>query len=232
METVSVFLPTRKGSERVANKNTRVFAGFSNGLLEVKLSQLIKTKRIDEIVLSSNDEASLDYGKKIAKEEGRLKVIERPDDLALSSTNLIDLVNYVPSICNMSHILWTHVTSPFVMADDYDNAVKKYFQTLDEGYDSLMSVKTIQNFLWSKEKNDLINRLTDIKWPRTQDLMPLYEIDSAFFIASKNVYLNNKDRIGVKPFLMEQSGHKSFDVDWEDDFELAELIYKHSNGRV
>ncbi|OXA77564.1 N-acylneuraminate cytidylyltransferase [Flavobacterium aquidurense] len=230
METVSVFLPTRKGSERVANKNTRIFAGFPNGLLEVKLNQLIKTKRIDEIVLSSNDEASLDYGKKIAKQESRLKIIERPDDLALSSTNLIDLVNYVPSICTMSHILWTHVTSPFVMGEDYDNAVKTYFQTLNEGYDSLMSVKTIQNFLWSKEKNDLINRLTDIKWPRTQDLMPLYEIDSAFFIASKNVYLNNKDRIGVKPFLMEQSGHKSFDVDWEDDFELAELIYKHSNG--
>lgn len=232
METVSVFLPTRKGSERVANKNTRVFAGFSNGLLEVKLSQLIKTKRIDEIVLSSNDEASLEYGKKIAKNESRLKIIERPDDLALSTTNLIDLVNYVPSICDMSHILWTHVTSPFVMAEDYDNAVETYFQTLNEGYDSLMSVKTIQNFLWSKEKNDLINRLTDIKWPRTQDLMPLYEIDSAFFIASKNVYLNNKDRIGVKPFLMEQSGYKSFDVDWEDDFELAELIYKHLNGKV
>lgn len=232
MEPVSVFLPTRKGSERVINKNTRKFAGVANGLLEVKLKQLLQTKLLDEIVLSSNDEASLEFGSKLSKEEKRLKIIERPDDLALSSTNLLDLVNYVPSICSMPHILWTHVTSPFVIAEDYDNAVKTYFQRLNEGYDSLMSVKTIQNFLWSKEKNDLINRMTDIKWPRTQDLMPLYEIDSAFFISSKNIYLNNKDRIGVKPFLMEQSGYKSFDVDWEDDFEMAELIYKHTNGKV
>jgi len=232
MEPVSVFLPTRKGSERVINKNTRKFAGVANGLLEVKLNQLLETKLIDEIILSSNDEASLEFGSKLSKEEKRLKIIERPDHLALSSTNLLDLVNYVPTICSMPHILWTHVTSPFVMAEDYDNAVKTYFQKLNEGYDSLMSVKTIQNFLWSKEKNDLINRMSDIKWPRTQDLMPLYEIDSAFFIASKNNYLNNKDRIGVKPFLMEQSGYKSFDVDWEDDFEMAELIYKHTNGKV
>jgi N-acylneuraminate cytidylyltransferase len=29
---------------------------------------------------------------------------------------------------------------------------------------------------------------------------------------------------------MEQLGHKSFDVDWEADFEMAELIYNHLNG--
>lgn len=231
MEAVSVFLPTRKGSERVINKNTRTFAGVTNGLLEVKLKQLLNTKLVGEIILSSNDEASLEFGNKLSKEEKRLKIIERPDHLALSSTNLIDLVKYVPTICSEPHILWTHVTSPFVLAEDYDKAIETYFNTLSEGYDSLMSVKTLQNFLWSKEKNDLINRMTDIKWPRTQDLMPLYEIDSAFFIASQKIYLENHDRIGNKPFLMEQSGYKSFDVDWEDDFELAELIYSHLNEK-
>lgn len=230
MKSISVFLPTRKGSERVINKNTRPFCGFSNGLLEIKLNQLLKTNLVDEIILSSNDETSIEYGTKLAAKENRLKVIERPDFLALSSTNLTDLVKYVPSVCSKSHILWTHVTSPFVTAEDYDNAVGRYFKAIEEGYDSLMSTKIIQNFLWSKEKNDLINRLTDTKWPRTQDLMPLYEIDSAFFIASKDIYINTQDRIGGKPFLMKQSGYKSFDVDWEDDFELAELIYKHLNG--
>lgn len=230
MKSISVFLPTRKGSERVINKNTRPFCGFNNGLLEIKLNQLLKTKSVDEIILSSNDETSIEYGTKLSAKESRLKVIERPDFLALSSTNLTDLVKYVPSVCSKTHILWTHVTSPFVTADDYDNAVNQYFKSIEEGYDSLMSTKIIQNFLWSKEKNDLINRLTDTKWPRTQDLMPLYEIDSAFFIAPKDIYINAQDRIGGKPFLMKQSGYKSFDVDWEDDFELAELIYKHLNG--
>lgn len=232
MKSVSVFLPTRKNSERVINKNTRSFGGVNYGLLEIKLNQLLKTKFIDEIVLSSNDEVSLDYGNKLGLVNSRLKVIERPDNLALSSTNLTDLVKYVPMVCDGNHILWTHVTSPFVETEDYDRAINEYFKSLDSGFDSLMSVKEIQNFLWSKEKNDLINRLTDIKWPRTQDLMPLYEIDSAFFIASRDIYTNTNDRIGIKPFLMKQEGYKSFDVDWEDDFKLAELIYKHLNEKI
>jgi len=231
MKSISVFVPTRKGSERVVNKNTRPFCGFSNGLLEIKLKQLLKTKAVHEIILSSNDEISLEFGAKLAKIDDRLKIVVRPDFLSSSSTNLTDLVKYVPSVCSKPHILWTHVTSPFVNPEDYDNAISLYFKSLEKGYDSLMSVKTIQNFLWSKEKNDLINRLSDAKWPRTQDLMPLYEIDSAFFIASKDIYINTHDRIGEKPILMQQSGYKSFDVDWEDDFELAELIYEYFNGK-
>lgn len=231
MEKISVFLPTRKGSERVENKNTRNFCGFKNGLLEVKLNQLLETKLVDEIILSSNDEVSLEYGAQIALQNSRLKVLERPDSLAMSNTSLMDLVNYVPLICNQPHILWTHVTSPFVSAEDYDEAIKNYFDVMEDGYDSLMSVKKIQNFLWSKDENDIINRINQEKWPRTQDLKSVFEIDSAFFIAPKSVYEGNKDRIGKNPFLKEQEGFKSFDVDWEDDFKLAELIFKHINEK-
>ena len=41
-DSIAVFLPVRKGSKRVENKNTKPFAGFQNGLLELKLKQLIK----------------------------------------------------------------------------------------------------------------------------------------------------------------------------------------------
>ncbi|ELB3229881.1 acylneuraminate cytidylyltransferase family protein, partial [Campylobacter coli] len=46
---VSVFLPCRKGSQRVKNKNMRVFGDFQNGLLEIKLKHLIKSQMIDKI---------------------------------------------------------------------------------------------------------------------------------------------------------------------------------------
>ena len=37
---IAFYLPTRKGSERVKNKNTRNFAGIEGGLVENKLNQL------------------------------------------------------------------------------------------------------------------------------------------------------------------------------------------------
>jgi len=226
-ESISIFLPTRKGSQRVKNKNTKPFGPYAGGLLEMKLTQLVKVNKVDEIILSTNDEECIRIGETFSKEYPRLKIIRRPDELASSTTNLMDLVKYVPTIAKSSHILWTHVTSPFVTEGDYEKALALYFENLGNGYDSLMSVKKFQNFLWSEEENDIINRVTDQKWPQTQDLRLLYEIDSAVFLASKSTYLNHKDRIGERPFLYKQEEFKSFDIDWEDDFEMGELILKN-----
>lgn len=225
-EKISVFLPTRAGSERVKNKNTRDFAGVKGGLLAIKLDQLLQLPEIDEVVLSTNDEESIHVANNYASYK-KLRVIERPDDLALSSTNLTDLVNYVPSICNNDHILWTHVTSPLVRTQDYKEAIKKYFIALKGKHDSLMSVKLIQNFIWTPKENHVVNRQENdtSKWPRTQDLEKVYEINSAIFIASKKIYINEVDRIGKQPFLLNHDTIQSIDVDWEEDFKIAELVY-------
>ena len=61
---VAFFLPARKGSQRVKNKNTRPFAGIEGGLLANKLEQLLAAERIDVIVLSTNDEECLSIGRK------------------------------------------------------------------------------------------------------------------------------------------------------------------------
>lgn len=41
-ERIAFFLPTRKGSERVKNKNTKPFAGIEGGLMENKIKQLVE----------------------------------------------------------------------------------------------------------------------------------------------------------------------------------------------
>ena len=225
-ERLAVFLPTRKGSQRVQNKNTRPFAGFERGLLELKLSQLREVSNADEIILSTNDEESLEFAAEFAKGWDKLKVVARPDHLASSTTNLVDLIAYVPTITDAQHILWTHVTSPFVTGKDYEQAISQYKGSLNEGYDSMMSVKPFKNFLWDKEQRDLINRCTPQRWPQTQDLKDLYEIDSALFIGNRDIYQQKTDRIGDNPFLYQLDKIKSFDIDWEDDFSIAEAIYE------
>ena len=46
------------------------------------------------------------------------------------------------------------------------------------------------------------------------------------FISSRNNYLKYKDRIGKKPILMNIEKIKSFDIDWPEDFKIAEKIYE------
>ena len=224
---VSIFLPTRAGSERIANKNTRNFAKVKGGLLSIKLNQLLSLSNVKEVILSTNDEASIEVAQNFLSNP-KLKLIQRPDHLAQSLTNLTDLVEYVPTICSSEHILWTHVTSPLVNAVDYETAINLYFEKMSENYDSLMSVKEIQNYVWSKKENKVSNRKDDDfkKWPRTQDLEKVYEVNSAIFIASKKIYKKENDRIGKKPYLLIHSFLQSIDVDWEEDFKIAEKLYE------
>lgn len=104
MGKFAFFLPTRKGSERVKNKNTKPFAGIEGGLIENKIRQLVNTELIDEIILSTNDETCIEVASKYASDT-RLKIIPRPDELCLSSTNLQDLIKYVPTITDADHII-------------------------------------------------------------------------------------------------------------------------------
>lgn len=223
-EKIAFFLPTRKGSERVKSKNTRPFAGIEGGLVENKIKQLLATKHIDEILFSSNDEMCIAIAEKYAS-DSRLRIIPRPNELCLSTTNLQDLICYVPTITNADHILWGHVTTPLVEAKVYDTAIEQYLSKITKGYDSLVSIKELKNFLLNQE-GKLVNNTTDIPWPRTQDLEPLYEINHAIFLAKRSVYTEQKNRIGQKPLLYIMDEIHSKDIDWEEDFKIAEIMYK------
>lgn len=226
---VAFYLPTRKGSERVKNKNTRPFAGLEGGLVENKIRQLLATKLIDEIIFSSNDEGCIAIAEKYNNDK-RLKIIPRPDELCLSTTNLQDLICYVPTVTDADHILWGHVTTPLADAEQYDKGIRLYFEKLDDGYDSLVGVTELKNFLLNNE-GKLVNNTTSIPWPRTQDLEPLYEINHTMFLAKREIYVEQKNRIGKKPLLHIMDELHSFDIDWPDDFTIAEVMYKNLYGK-
>lgn len=224
---ISVFLPCRAGSERVPHKNTRTFAGIEGGLLNIKLKQLIACDAIDTIVLSTNDQEVIQLAE--ALKSNKIKIDRRPEHLATSNTSTDDLVKYVPTIIHEGAVLWTHVTSPFIDANIYKEAIAIYKDKLAKGeHDSLMSVTALRTFIWNKQGAVNYDRNQE-KWPRTQTIEPLYEINSGIFLADISIYLNLEDRIGQKPFLFENNDIDSFDIDWEEDFFIAEAIYKQIN---
>lgn len=227
---ITVFLPCRKGSQRINNKNIREFAEVKGGLLRIKLEQLLKSKYIDNIILSTNDNSVIDIAQQYFPQNQRLITDNRPDSLANSQTSTDDLINYASSLINKDVVIWTHVTSPFITSEDYDSMIIKYFEQLVEGFDSLMTVSELRSFIWNRERPINYNSIIE-KWPRTQTLEPLYEVNSGAFIADQKIYHEIKDRIGKKPFFYILSHYKGFDIDWEDDFSLAEKIYYQNNKK-
>ena len=212
----------RAGSERIFEKNTRTFANIQGGLCKIKLEQLILCDLVENIIISTNDHRVAEISNSINSK--KIKVIRRPDALASSSTSTDELIKYVPEVMPDCHILWTHVTSPFIGPEIYSEMIETYFSNLNQ-FDSLMTVTKIQKFIWSKREPLNYSRSTE-KWPRTQTLSPLWEVNSGAFITSREIYQAKLDRIGDAPFLFSLSNEIAFDIDWPTDFEMAETLYK------
>ena len=109
IQPVVAFLPCRSGSERVPQKNIRKFCQYSNGLLEIKLKQLIDSKYVTKILLSTNDDKVINYAASLDHQD--ISIHKRDDLLSLSSTATDDLIPHVAELIPNNHILWTHVTS-------------------------------------------------------------------------------------------------------------------------
>lgn len=220
-DKTTCFLPCRKGSQRVPDKNIKPFAGRPFGLIQVKLEQLLKVESLDEILLSTNDERILEYGASL--KDSRITLHHRSEDLSSSTASTDWLVGHALSLIPDGHILWTHVTSPFVNELHYKIIIDEYYRRLIEGHDSLMTTTEIYGFLWREGVPFNYDRAEE-KWPRTQTLLPIHEVNSAAFLASAAVYERLQDRIGSKPYLYPLDKLVSHDIDWPEDFIIAECM--------
>jgi len=220
---INVFLPCKKNSTRVKNKNKRKFANINFGLLKIKIDQLLKCKFIDKIYLSTDDKKIINFVKKLNNE---LIIIHHRVDKSLSTnqTSTKDLTEHASSIIKDGHILWTHVTSPLIDNFSYDKIIKTYKKNLKKNYDSLMTVTKFNGFIWNKKEPINYNPKKE-KWPKTQNTDYLYEVNSAVFISSREIYKKQQNRIGKKPFFYELSRLEGIDIDELEDFYFAEYIF-------
>lgn len=219
--SVTAFLPCRAGSERVPKKNIRPFASYKYGLIEIKIAQLLACKAIDKVLLSTNDNEIISYANSLAGP--KLNIHRRSESLSTNTTSTDDLIQHAHDLVSSGHIFWTHVTSPFVSSSVCEKIIESYFRSLSQGYDSLMTTTPFRGFLWNKHGPVNYDRNFE-KWPRTQTLAPLHEVNSAAFLASSDVYAKYSDRIGNYPYLYSLDRVIGHDIDWEEDFLIAEQL--------
>jgi len=233
MKNISIFLPVRAGSKRVLNKNTRPFHPNGQNLFEYKLSQIEKIKdEVSEIVISTNDQEIINQIPERLK-SSNIRLVIRSDELCSATTKVQDLINHAADVTTGDVIFWLHVTSPFLDEKDYRAAIKQYENVVNnQTADSLISVNKIQQFIWNEKEKRVINVDRNVNpWPNTQDLEPLYEINHAFYINSRKNYNELNDRIGKSPALYVCEGLKKIDIDWHDDFIIAQqLISLYEDG--
>jgi len=215
-------IPVRAGSQRVKNKNIRPFA--NTNLLELKIKQLKQVEGVDEICVSSDSKQMLE-----AAASAGATAILRDSKYATSEIPMNDVYEHLALNVDCEHILYTNVTSPLIEINTYQKCIEKYFSL--KGYDSLNTVTLIKENLWLDDKP--INYDPD-NHPRSQDLPDIYALNFAVNIISRDAMISRRNIVGKKFYPYFIGKVESIDIDDEEDFAIAEIIYKMkaaNNGR-
>tara|TARA_Y100001958_G_C21193501_1_gene521254 strand:+ start:55 stop:753 length:699 start_codon:yes stop_codon:yes gene_type:complete len=229
---ISFFIPIRKGSKRVKDKNIKPLPGYKFGVTELKINQLVRLRKLlkkqkknnlnkFEFVVSTDCLRTKKYLRKFRW----LKIHNRPKSLA-TDDSLDLLIKEVSKICTGKYILWTHVTSPFFNESDYLDFLIKFFKNKNKKNKSAFSADIINKFIFSKKIGWVSHDINKKKWPRTQDLNNLYVANSAAFIAEREVYKKNKDRLCKNTFPILSRDISGFDLDNKKDFQRLRQIFK------
>lgn len=213
MKTVAV-VPMKLNNRRLPQKNTKC---FTNGkpLCYYILSTLLKVPGIDEIyVYCSNPDI------KEFIPEG-IKYLRRSESLDQDTTKMNEvLLSFAKDVPADVYVM-THTTAPFISKESICEGLEA---VVNKGFDSSFAAKKLQDFLW-KDGIPFNYSLDNI--PRTQDLPPLYEETSGFYIYKSNVITDFNRRIGNNPYIVEVGAIESIDIDEAEDFAIADAIFNH-----
>ena len=116
-------------------------------------------------------------------------IIDRPEELCGDFVSMNRIIEYDLSQLPGEHFLQTHSTNPLLTVETLNNAIETYFNNLKTN-DSLFSVTQWQTrFYW--QNGDPVNHNPE-ELIRTQDLPPVFEENSNFYIFSKSSFHESK----------------------------------------
>lgn len=207
----------RHHSQRVKRKNYRDFSGAP--LYHRIIQTLLAVPALAHIVIDTDSPFIMEDA---AQHFPSVQLLERPEHLRADTLSMNDVLLNTTTQLDYDFYLQTHSTNPLLKAQTIDAAIQT-FTDMYPAYDSLFSVTRIQTRLWSHLALP-INHNPDILLP-TQDLPPIYEENSCFYIFHRDNLRQNYNRIGKRPHLFELARLEAIDIDEMSDFELAETLY-------
>ncbi len=216
---ITALLPMKGHSERVKNKNLRLFNG--RPLYHCVAEVLQASKFIDAIIIDTD---SSEIAEDASNNFKKAKIVKRPKEICGDMVSMNRIIANDINFADQEHILQTHSTNPLLRVETLDRAVSKFFDALEE-YDSLFSVTRIQTRLYWESGKAINHNPAELL--RTQDLPPVFEENSNIYIFSKKGFINSgHNRIGKKPLLFPINKIEAIDIDEEEDFIIAETLYK------
>tara|TARA_A100001015_G_scaffold310428_1_gene411797 strand:+ start:204 stop:851 length:648 start_codon:yes stop_codon:yes gene_type:complete len=206
----TAYLPIKLNSERVVNKN---FLEINKKpLFYYILNTLTQINDITEILVDyDQDEVKV----RISHEFPNLKFIKRSKSLSDPKESVNNLISNNIDVIENEYVIQTHVTNPLIKSDTIQKALNQ-FKT--DGI-PLFSVNEYYSRFYNKDKTE-INHSIETLIP-TQELDPIYEENSNFYIFSKENFKDMNNRISKRSNYFVMNKNESIDIDEYEDLEIV-----------
>lgn len=217
---IVVLLPMKGNSERVPNKNLKLFNG--KPLFYAIVDELIKSKYINKVII--NTDSDLIAESAINAYKDFVHIHKRPKNIQGDFVSMNKIIEYDLNNSDSDIYIQTHSTSPLLAIKNLDAAIDKMISNSTD-FDSIFSVTKIQTRFYDKNGAPFNHDPKELL--RTQDLEPLYEENSGFYIFTKESFKNaGHKRIGLSPLMFEIDKIEAIDIDEPSDFIIAETLHK------
>ena len=186
------------------------------------MNTLLNSKYISEIVVNTDgdrikEDLTTNY-------KGKVTIHDRPTEIIDDFVSMNKIIGYDIEKVDADLYVQTHSTNPMLKMETLDNAIQTYLERKDK-YDSIFSVTRVQTRLYGSDGSPLNH--DPVKLLRTQDLPPIYEENSNFYIFTKKSFENaGGKRIGTNALMFEIDQIEAKDIDELNDFIVAESLFK------
>ncbi len=223
---ILALIPARGGSKGIKNKNIVLLNG--NPLISYSIKAALKSKYIDETVVTTDSEKIA----KISKKYGASVPFMRPIELASDKSKTIDAVLHALKMLaklgnHFDGLILLQPTQPLRTANDIDGAIELFFEKNLQGVASVSIVEDHPLLMRTIDENrNLHSLLEENSTCRRQEMKNYYKVNGCIYInqideISKDTSFNDNP-IG---FVMETS--HSVDIDEIKDLYIAEVYLKY-----
>ncbi len=221
MTTITALVPMRHHSQRVPGKNYRLLAG--KPLYQHIIETLQAVPEITTILVDTDSDPIMTG---LRTNFPQVKIIERPEHLRADAIPMNEILTYDTAQVESDYFLQTHSTNPLLKAETITRGIQTFLNQAPI-FDSMFSVTRLQTRLWD-ELTRAINH-NPVILLQTQDLPPVFEENSCFYLFTRANLLARRNRLGERPLMFEISRQEAVDIDEEFDFQLANMMMTVTN---
>ena len=218
-------IPARGGSKRIHKKNIKLF--HWQPIISYSIETAIKSNIFDKVIVSTDDVEIAN----ISNKYGAITPFLRPTEISDDKSELLPVIKHsiewlVANNQTPSNICCILATAPFLSSED----LKKGFNLL-EGSDNQF-VLSVTRFNYPIQRALELNSdgMIDMLNPefystRSQDLNEYWHDAGQFYFGSLSTWMKQRC-IFSKSIPLQIENHRVVDIDTDEDWLRAELMYK------